>query len=79
VANDQGSNPNVEDLKGKAKEAVGGATGDESLERQGRTDQAKADVKKAAEDVKSGAHEVGEKAKQTVKDATDKIKDATGR
>ncbi len=42
----------AEDAKGKAKEAVGGATDDEELERQGKTDQAKADLKDAAENVK---------------------------
>ena len=41
-----------EQLRGKAKEGVGRATGDEELEAQGRGDQAKADVKQAAEKVK---------------------------
>jgi uncharacterized protein YjbJ (UPF0337 family) len=41
-----------EELRGKAKEGVGRATGDEELEAQGRGDQAKADVKQAAEKVK---------------------------
>ncbi len=41
-----------EDLGGKAKEAVGKATGDESLERQGKTDQSKSDLKQAGEKVK---------------------------
>lgn len=42
----------AEDAKGKAKEAVGGATDDEELEREGKGDQAKADLKDAAENVK---------------------------
>jgi uncharacterized protein YjbJ (UPF0337 family) len=42
----------VEDLRGKAKEAVGHATGDEELEAQGRGDQMKSDAKQAAEKVK---------------------------
>ncbi len=42
----------TEDLGGKAKEAVGKATGDESLERQGKTDQSKSDLKQAGEKVK---------------------------
>lgn len=42
----------AEDLKGKAEEAVGKATGNERLEAEGKVDQAKADAKKAAEDVK---------------------------
>jgi uncharacterized protein YjbJ (UPF0337 family) len=41
-----------EDLKGKAKEAVGGATGDDELERQGKGDQAKSDIKDAGEKIK---------------------------
>ena len=47
-----------EDLKGKAKETVGRATDDEELEAQGRTDQAKANLKDA-----------GEKVKDAIKDA----------
>jgi uncharacterized protein YjbJ (UPF0337 family) len=42
----------AEELRGKAKEAVGSATGDESLERQGKTDQAKSNLKQAGEKVK---------------------------
>jgi uncharacterized protein YjbJ (UPF0337 family) len=43
---------NAEDLKGKAKEAVGDATDNERLEAEGKTDQAAANLKKAGEDVK---------------------------
>jgi uncharacterized protein YjbJ (UPF0337 family) len=42
----------AEDLTGKAKEAVGKATGNERLEAEGDVDQVKAGVKKAGEDVK---------------------------
>jgi uncharacterized protein YjbJ (UPF0337 family) len=42
----------AEDLKGKGKEAMGKATDDHSMEAEGKMDQAKAGVKKAAEDVK---------------------------
>ncbi|WP_350347868.1 CsbD family protein [Agromyces sp. G08B096] len=41
-----------EDLKGKAKEAWGKLTDDERLEAEGKTDQAKSDLKDAGEDVK---------------------------
>ena len=41
-----------DDLGGKAKEAVGKGTGDENLERQGKNDQRKSDVKQAGEKVK---------------------------
>ena len=42
----------AEDLTGKAKEAVGKATGNERLEAEGDVDQAKAGAKKVGEDVK---------------------------
>ncbi|MGI9156877.1 MAG: CsbD family protein [Marmoricola sp.] len=41
-----------EGLGGKAKEAVGNATGDEELEAQGKGDQSKADLKQGVEKVK---------------------------
>lgn len=42
----------VEDIKGKAKEATGKATDDESLEAEGKGDQAKSDLKGAGEKIK---------------------------
>lgn len=42
----------AEDLTGKAKEAAGKVTDNERLETEGRSDQARADVKKAGENVK---------------------------
>lgn len=42
----------AEDVKGKAKEAVGKATGDDELEAQGKGDQVRSDLKNAAEKVK---------------------------
>ena len=53
----------IQDLKGKAKEAVGDVTGNEDLENKGKTDQAKASVKDA----------VG-KVVDTVKDKVDDVK-----
>ena len=47
-----------EELKGKTKETIGRATDDEEVEAQGRTDQAKANLKDA-----------GEKVKDAIKDA----------
>ena len=47
-----------QELKGKTKETIGRATDDEELEAQGRTDQAKANLKDA-----------GEKVKDAIKDA----------
>jgi uncharacterized protein YjbJ (UPF0337 family) len=40
------------ELKGKAKEGLGQATGDEQLEAEGQVDQAKGNLKQAAEKVK---------------------------
>ncbi|NYG56073.1 CsbD family protein [Nocardioides perillae] len=42
----------VDGLRGKAKEGVGKLTGDEGLERQGKADQVKGDLKQAADKVK---------------------------
>jgi uncharacterized protein YjbJ (UPF0337 family) len=42
----------IDDLGGKAKEAVGRATGDESTKNEGKLDQAKASLKDAGEKVK---------------------------
>ncbi|SHH48651.1 Uncharacterized conserved protein YjbJ, UPF0337 family [Jatrophihabitans endophyticus] len=42
----------IEDVEGKAKEALGRATGDRSTENEGKTDQSKADLKNAGENVK---------------------------
>ncbi|WP_144793943.1 CsbD family protein [Microbacterium paludicola] len=42
----------AEDVAGHMKEAAGKATDNEKLEAEGRTDQVKADFKKAGDDVK---------------------------
>ena len=51
TATDKAKNT-VERAKGKAKETVGSATGDNSLELEGKTDQAKGNLKQAGENVK---------------------------
>lgn len=55
----------AEDLKGQAKEKVGSATGDSSLESEGQVDQAVAAVKdhltNAADKVKDGVEAVKDK------------------
>ena len=56
----------AENLKGKGKEAVGRATGNESLEAEGNADQASAQAKKAGEHVKDTAHDVKESAKDAL-------------
>ena len=42
----------AQDMEGKIKEATGKATDDEGLEKEGRLDQAKSDVKQAGEKLK---------------------------
>jgi uncharacterized protein YjbJ (UPF0337 family) len=42
----------AEKARGKAKEVVGDKTGDERLERQGKADQSRSDLKQAGEKVK---------------------------
>jgi uncharacterized protein YjbJ (UPF0337 family) len=44
----------IDKAKGKAKEVAGAATGDRSLEAEGKTDQVKGGVKGAFEDAKQG-------------------------
>jgi uncharacterized protein YjbJ (UPF0337 family) len=55
----------TDDLKGRAKEAVGDLTNDRDLEREGKIDQAKGKVKDKADDI---TDKVGDK----VKDLTDR-------
>ena len=47
-----------EEALGKAKEATGKVTGNESLEAEGQADQAKADVKQAGDSAKDVAKDV---------------------
>ena len=42
----------AEDVKGEVKEGAGKATGNDKLEAEGKSDQVKADLKKAGENVK---------------------------
>jgi len=43
---------------GQAKEGIGGATGDEELEREGKKEQAKSSLKQAGENVKDAVHDL---------------------
>jgi uncharacterized protein YjbJ (UPF0337 family) len=52
MGNENKAENKTEELGGRAKEAVGNATGDEALERQGERDQSKANLKQAGEKVK---------------------------
>lgn len=44
-----------EEVRGKVKEGLGGAIGDDRLEKQGQTDQASARTKQAGDDLKDAA------------------------
>ena len=68
-----------DEVRGEAKEKLGQAMGDEALERQGRMDQAKSELKDAAEEAGSGLGEAAEKAKESVEDAAEKAKKAFDR
>jgi uncharacterized protein YjbJ (UPF0337 family) len=52
MGNDEKADNKIEEIRGKAKEAVGDATGDEALERQGERDQSKANLNQAGEKLK---------------------------
>ena len=52
MGNDDKTKNKVEEIRGKAKEGIGEATGDDALARQGQTDQSKANLKQAGENVK---------------------------
>jgi uncharacterized protein YjbJ (UPF0337 family) len=56
MGNDDKADNKIEEIGGKAKQAVGNATGDEALERQGERDESKANLKQAAEKVKDAFH-----------------------
>ena len=51
-------------MKGKAKEWAGKATGDKRMESEGKTDQAKGDVKGAAKDAKRTAKGISDSLKK---------------
>ena len=49
---------NTDDLKGRAKEAVGGLTDNDDLRREGKMDQASGKVKETVDDVKDKINDV---------------------
>ena len=50
--------PNTDDLKGRAKEAVGDLTDDRDLKREGKVDRASGKAKEFVDDVKDKAEDV---------------------
>ena len=65
-------NEKVEDLKGRVKEAAGDLTDDEKLQREGKVDQASANVKEKIGEVSEKAEEGVEKVKDKVQEKMDK-------
>ena len=57
TAKDKASNK-AQDIKGKVKETVGSATGNEDLEREGKSDQVESAIKDVGEKVKDAASEI---------------------
>jgi uncharacterized protein YjbJ (UPF0337 family) len=81
MAKDEAKVP--QDERGEIKEKVGKAIDDEDLERQGRADQAKADLRDAGDEAKQGlsdaaeqAKSAAEQAKAAAEQAGQKVKDA---
>jgi uncharacterized protein YjbJ (UPF0337 family) len=60
--------PEWDQVEGKAKEAVGGATGDEGLEGEGK-------VQGTWGDAKESAHDAGDAAKAKAGDVADGLRD----
>jgi uncharacterized protein YjbJ (UPF0337 family) len=60
------SNSNIDETKGRIKEAAGDLTDNDDLKREGKTDQAVADVKK-------GVEKVADKASDAVDSVKDKL------
>ena len=52
MGNEEKSEAKTDKVRGKAKEAVGKATGDDELKGQGKRDQSKGDLKQAGEKAK---------------------------
>jgi uncharacterized protein YjbJ (UPF0337 family) len=55
--------PNTDDLKGRAKEAVGDLTDNRDLKREGKADRASGKAKEFVDDVKDKADDVIDKVK----------------
>lgn len=52
MGTDDKAHAKTEGMVGKGKEALGSATGDDSMRREGKAEQSKADLKQAGEKVK---------------------------
>jgi uncharacterized protein YjbJ (UPF0337 family) len=64
--------PNPDDLKGRAKEAIGDLTDDEDLQREGKTDRAAGKVKETLDGLKDTAADAVDAVKDKLHEATDR-------
>jgi uncharacterized protein YjbJ (UPF0337 family) len=69
----------TDQVKGKAKEAVGRLTGNKDLESEGKTDRRAGETKEKLSDAKGKVEEVIDKAESKVEEVIDKTKDASHR
>jgi len=66
-------------VKGRAKEAVGSLTGDKNLASEGTADRRSGEAKEKADHAKDKVEELIDRAEDTVEDVIDKAKDALHR
>ncbi len=69
----------AEQAKGRAKEAVGGLTGDEDLVSEGRADRHAGEAKEKVGQAKDKIEDVLEAAEKKAEEAVDTVKDALHR
>jgi uncharacterized protein YjbJ (UPF0337 family) len=69
----------TDQVKGKAKEAVGSLTGNKDLESEGKADRRAGETKEKVSDAKGKVEEVIDKAESKVEEVIDKAKDASHR
>ncbi|MDZ4827616.1 MAG: CsbD family protein [Actinomycetota bacterium] len=62
----------TDEMKGRAKEAVGALTDDDDLKREGKLDQATSSVKGKVEDAKDKIEDLVDDVKDKVKDKLDR-------
>ncbi|HZW90087.1 MAG TPA: CsbD family protein [Myxococcaceae bacterium] len=69
----------VDKLKGKVKEVAGKAVDDQSMENEGKLDQAKGHLKSAGENLKERAKEALSKPAEKAKEASEEAEQKTRR
>lgn len=61
-------------VTGRAKQAIGGATGDRGLQREGRRDEFAGDVKRKGEELADAAKDAADRASEKVDDGVDRVR-----